>query len=112
MTGTNRPSGIAVRLDPGRYLGVLSAYVARHVGDLRVVLRSLEDGSFAEKASASRPGKLLHFQVGSFGTPDAKAAAARLCNRCFVNIVAELLTYLDRTIAMQKVLAASLTVPQ
>src|SRR5713101_4605326 len=77
--------GISVRIDPGLYLSVLSQGVARHLGDLRVALRSLEDGSFSTKASAPRPGALLQFTFAP--TAQLDTAAVRLCNRCFVNIV-------------------------
>ena len=101
--------GISVRIDPGLYLSGLSQGVARHLGDLRVALRSLEDGSFSTKASAPRPGALLQFTFAPTAQPDT--AAVRLCNRCFVNIVAELITYLDRMIAFQRCRSRQMTIP-
>lgn len=47
-------SDIAVTMDPGLYLSVLSHAVDGHLGALRVALRSLEDGSFKAKAATPR----------------------------------------------------------
>ena len=39
------------------------------------------------------------------------AAVAQLCNRCFVSVVGELVTYLDRMIAFKRLRSRQLSVP-
>ncbi len=93
-------ASIHITIDPVFHLSALSQAVEGHLTDLRVGLRSLEDGSFKTKAAASRPGGFLNF---SFELPDAPdAARARLTSRCFINVVGELITYLDRMIAFRR----------
>lgn len=101
--------GVSVRFDPGAYLAVLSQAVARHLGDLRVGLRSIDDGSFDGKAATPRQGALLSFSLEP--PPSSNLAATRLCNRSFVTIIGELITYLDRMIAVQRMLSKQLSVP-
>ncbi len=99
MSDTDR-SGIGI--DPGFYLAVLSSAITQHLADLRVALRSFEDGSFRGKA-ATGAGKVLNFAIEPEGL--AAHAPTRLCNRCFVSIVGEMVTYLDRMIALQNAIA-------
>ncbi len=100
---------IAVTVDSGLYLSVLSQAVDGHLGALRVALRSLEDGSFKSKAKVPRAGAFLQFSLECSATPDA--AARQLCNRCFVSVVGELVTYLDRMIAIKRFTSKAVALP-
>lgn len=100
---------IAVTVDPGLYLSSLSQSVDAHLGALRATLRSLEDGSFKAKAATPRPGAFLRFSFELAATP--ALAASQLCNRCFVSVVGELVTYLDRMIAFKRLVSQQLTIP-
>lgn len=106
--GTPGPA-IAVTLDPGMYLSSLSQSVDAHLGALRASLRSLEDGSFKTKAATPRPGAFLRFSFDLTAPP--AIAASQLCNRCFVSIVGELVTFLDRMIAFKRLASQQLTTP-
>jgi hypothetical protein len=100
---------IALTLDPAPYLSMLSQAVEDHLGGLRVALRSLEDGSFKAKAGTPQPGTLLKFSFELSATPEN--AVAQLCNRCFVSVVGELVTYLDRMIAFRRCTSKQVTLP-
>ncbi len=100
---------IAVTMDSRLYLSVLSQAVAGHLAALRVALRSLEDGSSMSKAATPRPGAFLQFSFELPAGPDA--AAAQLCNRCFVSVVGELVTYLDRMIAFKRFTSKQVPLP-
>ncbi|MFC1611517.1 hypothetical protein ACFL6C_11205 [Myxococcota bacterium] len=69
----------------------------------------MEDGSFESKAVTPRPGALLQFSFDLHATPDE--AAARLCSRCFVSVVGELVTYLDRMIAFKRFISKQVPLP-
>jgi hypothetical protein len=101
--------GIRVTIDTGFYLNAVSVAVARHVVDLRVALRSFEDGSFRDKAEMASTGALLKFTIEPKGMEET--APARLCNRCFVTMVGELVTFLDRMVAVQNCMAQPPLVP-
>lgn len=100
---------ISVKINPQQYLFVLTQKLGGHFSDLRVALRSLEDGSFAEKAAKSRPGSLLDIMFEKLAPHDE--AVKRLCNRCFINLVGELITFLDRMIALQSFVSKSVQLP-
>jgi hypothetical protein len=102
-------AGMAVTVDPGLYLSTLSQSVEGHLGALRVALRSLEDGSFQSKAAKPRPGAFLKLSLELPAAPDA--AIAQLCNRCFVSVVGELVTYLDRMIAVKRFTSKQVPIP-
>jgi len=95
----------------GLYLSMLSKAVTEHMAALRVGLRSLEDGSFKSKAETPRPGALMQFSLQLPVDVNRDAAAAQLCNRCFVSIVGELVTYLDRMIAFKRLRSKQLFIP-
>ncbi len=101
--------GLGIAINTSAHLGAFTAAVGRHLGDLKVGLRALEDGTFQAKATAPRAGALMQFQVAP--GPIQEGAPARLCNRCFVSIVSELVTYLDRMISVERLCALQLVVP-
>jgi len=102
--------GTNVQLDASFHLAVLSQGVAGHVADVRAALRSLDDGTYAVKADTARPGAFLQFKLGSSGDSD-EGARTRLCNRCFVGMVGELITFIDRMIAFRRLLGTQMKVP-
>ena len=88
---------------------MLAQRLSAHVADLRASLRSVEDGSYGAKAAVSRPGAFFHFGIGEGAGTDG--AAARLCNRCFVSLVGELITYIDRMIACRRIVGTTVKLP-
>jgi hypothetical protein len=92
-----------VTLNLQRPLGLLQLGVDKNMVALRSSLRSLEDGSLKAKGGLPRPGTLLQFSLD----PPIKQEdeAARLCNRAFVSIVAELVACIDRFIALDLTIA-------
>jgi hypothetical protein len=98
-----------VNLDPGFYGAVLGQRLSAHVADLRASLRTIEEGSYHAKAATSRPGAFLRFGIGEGAGIDG--AQTRLCRRCFVSLVGELVTYLDRMIAGRRLLGTKVTLP-
>ena len=51
----------------------------------------------------------MQFSFDLAATPDA--AATQLCNRCFVSVVGELVTYLDRMIAFKRLTSKQVPIP-
>ena len=100
--GTPTPQ-VMVTLNLDRPMGLLHLGVDSNMVALRATLRSLEDGSMLAKGGLPRPGTLLQFCLEP---PIVKEdETARLCNRAFVSIVAELVACIDRFIALELTLA-------
>jgi hypothetical protein len=100
-----------VTISPVRYLGQYQKALIDHMSELRNTLRSLEDGSFLERAQAASPGAVVQLQFEPSGRvePDAVAAA---CNRCFLGFVRELVSFLDRMIALRRLKQEKTTLSQ
>lgn len=96
--------GPCVNLNLEIYEARLMRAVDGHVADLKAVLRSLDDGSFLARATTPSPGAVVGFTIGQASEPQ-RDAAQRACANCFKAIVSEFLSFLDRIIACNRVLA-------
>ena len=84
--------------------------LAGHQTRLRTVLRSLEDGSFENRAQKARPGAVIQFQFGAMPVAESATATAA-CSECFLGFTRALVEFLDRLIAMRRIVARNATVP-
>ena len=66
---------LELRINLDTYLREFQQQLANSLVSLRATLRSLEDGSFYEKAALNRPEAVLHIQVG-----DDESARSHLIN--------------------------------
>jgi len=89
-------------INPDVYIGQLHKSLTGHMVDLRNTLRSLEDGSFTERASAARQNAVVQLQLTPLEGYDAGAAAVAACNRCFLDLVRAMIVYFDRMIAVKR----------
>jgi hypothetical protein len=99
-----------VGLNLKKPLAGLQGDIGVHQARLRALLRSLEDGSFDDKARQPRPGAVLQFQFGPMLLPP-EASAVSACNDCFLGFTRSLVEFIDRLLAMRKIAATTLTIP-
>jgi hypothetical protein len=101
-----------VTINPGLYSNHLGVVTQGHLAALRHTLRAIEDGSFIERAVLPQLGSVMSIRFEH--KPDQAglaAAAVRACNECFLSLTRELITYLDKMIAVKKLLGELLPVP-
>jgi hypothetical protein len=92
-----------IRVSPEIYHGPFVRAMDGHIADLKAILRSLEDGSFIERATTPSPGALLKLSIDRNSTPE-KDAVQRACGNCFRAIISDFLGFIDRIIAFNQVL--------
>jgi hypothetical protein len=101
---------VNVTIRPDVYLGQFQQRLATHRSNLRGILHGIEDGSFIEKTKSARPGAVIQIDLGRVPIPTYDAIA-EACNRCFLDIMRALVTYLDRIIACRRAVGAQLRLP-
>lgn len=93
----------AIRLSPEIYQSYFLRAMDGHIADLKAILRSLEDGSFIDRATAPSPGSVLKLTIDRNSAPEQNAVQ-RACGNCFRGIVGDFLGFADRIIAFNQVL--------
>jgi hypothetical protein len=92
------------------YLGQMQRQLAASIADLRNTLRAIEDGSFAQRAVTPRPDTVVHFRLDSVVSPDNNAVA-HACTSCFLTFVRSLITFIDRMVAVKRLLGQTIEIP-
>lgn len=110
--GARMPTNHRITINPDGYIGQLQKALAGHMSDLRNTLRSIEDGSYAIRARVTRPNAVISFQLPPMGSHNTGDAAASACNGCFLDLVRELITYLDWMIAVQRLIQKKIVAPR
>lgn len=99
-------------ISPDGYLGQLQQSLARHMADLRNTLRSLEEGSFTERANTPRQNAVIRLQLTPFPGRDIGEASVAACNGCFLDLTRAMIEYLDRMIAVKRCIRQRIRIPR
>ncbi len=90
---------LQIEIKTGNYRDELVTADAKHVADLNMALRSLEDGSFIVSASKKNPENF--FQIEYAGVNATDNAEQRHINKCFRAVISEFITFMDKMIAIK-----------
>lgn len=102
---------IHVTIHPDAYRAKLEQELSEHRSSLRATLSNIEDGSFFEKSKSARPGAVIQFDFGPVAT-SADEAMSGACNRCFLDVMRSVMTYIDWMIAARRTIGTWMRVPE
>ncbi|MFN0104326.1 MAG: hypothetical protein ACKV2U_19845 [Bryobacteraceae bacterium] len=95
-------------LDAGVYMDRLVETMARHVGDLNVLLDAARKGTFNEIALSPTQGQVIK---SSYPTVDHSfGATERSVERCFKSLIGSFIDFLDQMITLKRVKSDGITV--
>jgi hypothetical protein len=100
---------LEVKLNPDVYLANLNQQVANSLAGLRNTLRSIDDGTFVNRASEPRPQSVVHFRIDNVHADQDSVHKA--CASAFLDIVRALITFIDRIVAVRRCVGKSFQVP-
>jgi len=98
------------KINPDVYLAQMHQQTTASLGELRNTLRALDDGSFAQRASLPRPQSVVSFQINQQHDVDEEAIH-QACASCFLGLVRALITFIDRIVAVQRLLGQTIQIP-
>jgi len=100
---------LEVKINPDVYLAILNQHVANSLAGLRNTLRSIDDGSFVNRAASPRPQSVVNFRIDNVHTD--QDAVYKACASAFLDIVRGLITFIDRIVAVKHCIGKSFEVP-
>lgn len=101
---------IEIKINADVYLAEMHQQTAANLAEMRNTLRALDDGSFAQRASLPRPQSVVSFQINQPQDIDTEALH-RACASCFLGLVRALITFIDRIVAVQRLLGQTIPIP-
>src|SRR5438445_505359 len=100
--------GININLDP--YRGELEREMDRCTAVIRTVLRSIEEGSYKDKARQSKPGTVFHLQMADSPIDQQKFIEDEIL-KAFNSVIRAFLDYIDKMVAISEATFDKLLVP-
>ncbi len=97
------------KINPDVYLAQMHQQTAAALAELRNTLRALDDGSFAQRAAAPRPEGVVSFRLDN--PPADQDGVHRACASCFLGLVRALITFIDRMVAVKRIIGQSVQIP-
>jgi hypothetical protein len=102
---------IQITIHPNVYLADFQQRITADLATLRHTLRGIEDGSLAEKSQLGNPNAVLALQIAGPNV-GSEYAVALACNRCFLDITRDLITFIDRILTVKRLRRRQLPKPR
>jgi hypothetical protein len=97
------------KINPDVYLASLHQHTAASLAEMRNTLRAIDDGSFAQRASAPRPQSVVQFGIDNVHAD--QNAVYKACASAFLDLVRSVITFIDRMVAMRRCVGQSIQIP-
>ena len=88
-------SELPITINLNTYYDRLVLKLDTHIASLRTTLRSIEDGTYGNKANTPRPAAVVKFEV----IPKPEDAAIEASQNAFVHVVRSFVDFMDAMIA-------------
>lgn len=95
------PQQIQLTIHVNNYGSEFQQQITTDLANLRHMLRGIEDGSFADKANLGSPDAVLSLQISQPNISSGYAVTAA-CNRCFLDITRDVISFIDRIITAKR----------